>query len=167
MGKAMTLLVERLKKQRFGHTKRPRSKRTGNKTTPHTHSETRPAEPPAQRAPSATVRRSGPHRSADELPVRNSRHIPAEVRRRVVERDGARCTFVSDAGRRCEATGMLEFHHEDPYALGGPNTVENVRLLCRPHNGLLAERDFDRDFILQMRSQKRVDHPTDPEPSHG
>ena len=46
-------------------------------------------------------------------------------------------------------------------------TVENVWLMCRTHNALMAERDFGRDFILQMRRAERVNHPTVPEPSHG
>ena len=101
----------------------------------------------------------------DAAPEPNSRYIPAEVRRKVVERDGARCTFVSDSGHRCEATGMLEFHHDDPFARGGTPTVDNIRLLCQPHNALLAERDFGRDFIVRMRKGTHVRHRTVPEPS--
>ncbi|MET0553364.1 MAG: HNH endonuclease, partial [Vicinamibacteria bacterium] len=29
---------------------------------------------------------------------------------------------------------LLEFHHVDPYALGGPATAENIQLRCRAHN---------------------------------
>jgi hypothetical protein len=35
----------------------------------------------------------------------NTRHIPNEVRRQVLARDGRRCTFVSELGRRCEERG--------------------------------------------------------------
>jgi hypothetical protein len=80
-----------------------------------------------------------------------SRHIPAEVRRAVSARDEMRCTFVSDDGRRCAETGLLEFHHDHPHALGGPSTVDNIRLLCRAHNALLAERDFGREKIARAR----------------
>jgi 5-methylcytosine-specific restriction endonuclease McrA len=63
-----------------------------------------------------------------------SRHIPAHVRRAVWERDGARCSFVSAAGRRCGETGFLEYDHIVPFAQGGAATVDNIRLLCRAHN---------------------------------
>jgi 5-methylcytosine-specific restriction endonuclease McrA len=63
-----------------------------------------------------------------------SRHIPAHVRRAVWERDGAQCSFVSAAGRRCGETGFLEYDHIVPFAQGGAATVDNIRLLCRAHN---------------------------------
>jgi 5-methylcytosine-specific restriction endonuclease McrA len=63
-----------------------------------------------------------------------SRHVPAEVRRAVWKRDGGQCGFVSGGGRRCEERGGLEFHHIDPYALGGEATAHNISLRCRPHN---------------------------------
>jgi hypothetical protein len=63
-----------------------------------------------------------------------SRHVPAQVRRTVWEREGGRCAFVSRDGRRCAETGGLEFHHIDPYALGGEATPRNISLRCRAHN---------------------------------
>jgi hypothetical protein len=84
-----------------------------------------------------------------------SRHIPAEVRRAVSVRDGTQCTFVSADGRRCAETGLLEFHHDHPHALGGPPTVDNIRLLCRAHNALLAERDFGREKMARARRRCR------------
>jgi hypothetical protein len=71
-----------------------------------------------------------------------SRHIPAEVKRKVWMRDHGQCAFVSAAGRRCRQTTFLEFHHLDPYALGGPPTVDNVSLRCREHNVYEAELVF-------------------------
>lgn len=64
----------------------------------------------------------------------SSRYIPAEVRRNVWSRDGARCAFSASTGRRCSATGHLEFHHVIPYARGGPATADNIELRCRAHN---------------------------------
>jgi len=171
VGKAMTLLVTQLKKQRFGHRTRPR-KSAREKAAPRPQDASTSALDKPPRAPKgneqATKLRSSPGRTSSTATNQLSRHIPAEVRRAVVERDGGRCTFVSasvgGSGHRCEATGMLEFHHEDPYAKGGLPTVDNVRLLCRSHNALLAERDFGRDFILRKRRGKHVNHPTVPEP---
>jgi hypothetical protein len=66
-------------------------------------------------------------------PIR-SRHIPARVKRAVWRRDGGRCAFVAANGRRCRERVFLEFHHREPYAIGGEATVANVSLRCRGHN---------------------------------
>ena len=71
----------------------------------------------------------------------SGRHIPANVKRAVVERDGRRCAFVGPRGR-CTTTGKLEFHHLKPFADGGPATVENIQLRCRVHNRYEAEQVF-------------------------
>jgi hypothetical protein len=62
-----------------------------------------------------------------------SRHIPAAVRRHVWRRDGGRCAFVG-AEWRCRETSFLEFHHVEPFAVGGHATADNIELRCRAHN---------------------------------
>lgn len=69
-------------------------------------------------------------------------HIPNEVRRGVLERDGFRCTYTSPEGQRCECRRFLQIHHERAWAKGGPETLQNLRLLCAAHNQLLAELEF-------------------------
>jgi hypothetical protein len=69
-------------------------------------------------------------------------HIPNEVRRRVLERDGFRCTYTTPDGQRCECTRFLQIHHDHAWAKGGPETLENLRLLCSAHNQLLGELEF-------------------------
>ena len=71
-----------------------------------------------------------------------SRHVPAEVKRAVWQRDGGRCAFVGRAGRRCTEQGFLEFHHVKPHAAGGDASVENIELRCRAHNGFEAALVF-------------------------
>ena len=73
-----------------------------------------------------------------------SRHVPAAVRRAVWARDGGRCRFVDDQGRRCPARRGLEFHHRHPFGMGGDHEVEQIRLLCRTHNRCAAEVDYGR-----------------------
>jgi hypothetical protein len=93
--------------------------------------------------------------SENSAPARvttHGRHVPAEVRRAVWRRDGACCTFEEPGGRRCSERAGLEIHHEHAFALGGPTTLENLRLLCRAHNALLAERDFGREQIERARN---------------
>jgi hypothetical protein len=80
-----------------------------------------------------------------------SRHIPAEVKRTVWIRDGGRCAFLTQDGRRCAEEGFLEFHHVRPYAAGGPATIDNIQLRCRAHNAYEAEQDFGRRLLLAVR----------------
>ena len=83
--------------------------------------------------------------------TRAKRHVPAAIRRAVWERDSGRCTFEDLSGRRCGERAGLEIHHEHAFALGGPTTLDNLRLLCRAHNGLLAERDFGRAHVERRK----------------
>jgi hypothetical protein len=71
-----------------------------------------------------------------------SRHIPAEVKRAVWLRDGGRCAFVAKNGRRCAERAFLEFHHVEPYGIGGETTAANLSLRCRAHNAYEAEVVF-------------------------
>jgi 5-methylcytosine-specific restriction endonuclease McrA len=75
------------------------------------------------------------------------RHVPAKVRRIVAERDGRRCSYVDSTGRRCSETHQLEFHHVNPFALGGEHAAANLTLRCAAHNALAAEDDFGREFV--------------------
>jgi hypothetical protein len=84
------------------------------------------------RRPGASIR-SGTDKVSARDP-RSNRHIPNTVKREVWKRDEGRCAFVSEAGNRCGEQSYLEFHHIQPYALGGPATVANVSLRCRRHN---------------------------------
>jgi hypothetical protein len=72
-----------------------------------------------------------------------SRHVPADVERKVWERDGGQCAFVAKNGHRCTERSYLELHHANkPYALGGEATVENMSLRCRAHNDYEARLIF-------------------------
>lgn len=56
-----------------------------------------------------------------------TRHIPREIRQRVWQRYGGRCT-------ECGAHDYLEFDHIIPVAKGGSHSDSNVQLLCRRCN---------------------------------
>jgi hypothetical protein len=75
------------------------------------------------------------------LTAQRSRHVPLRVRREVWKRDGGRCAFVGSQGR-CEERGFLEFHHVQPYAVGGKPVADNLELRCRAHNQHEAELFF-------------------------
>jgi hypothetical protein len=90
-------------------------------------------------------------RAGEQRPTGSSRHIPAHVKRTVWERDQGRCTFVSEAGRRCPARTRLEFDHLVEVARGGEATVAGIRLRCRAHNQFEAECAFGAAFMRQKR----------------
>jgi hypothetical protein len=94
-------------------------------------------------------------------PRTDRRRFANDVRRRVVERDGLQCSYVSPEGERCTSRRFLQFHHEHAWARGGPSTPENARLLCASHNQLLAERDFGREHVERaIEASKRARGPT-------
>jgi hypothetical protein len=93
---------------------------------------------------------------ATDSPRENSgsssgRHVPASVRRAVVERDGWQCSYLSPSGRRCESKWMLEFDHIEEFARGGKPTVDNMRLLCGGHNQYAAECTYGWEFMEEKR----------------
>ena len=90
---------------------------------------------------------------ADTSP--GSRYIAAPVKRVVYARDGGQCTFVGEDGRRCTARKGLEYHHHDPYGLGGGRGAGNISLTCSTHNALIAERDFGKEVMDQYRRSGR------------
>ncbi len=109
---ALALLVEKLEKQKLAATDRPRPR-------PHARAEAQWSQASA-----------------------SSRTIPAEVKRAVWKRDGGRCAYIAINGRRCSATGFLEFHHVVAFARGGGATFGNIALRCRSHNQYEARLEF-------------------------
>ena len=85
-------------------------------------------------------------------PSTRRRHIPAEVKRTVWQRDGGQCTFVSESGRRCEARARLEFDHVTEFARGGEATAAEMRLRCQGHNQYQAEQTFGAGFMREKRT---------------
>lgn len=85
------------------------------------------------------------------LHEKNRASIPTEVRRRVWERDGGRCTWEGPDGRRCGSRWQVEVDHARPPSLGGTSEPANLRLLCRRHNLLHAEEVYGREFMARFR----------------
>lgn len=57
----------------------------------------------------------------------NRATIPEDIRAAVYVRDGGVC-------QQCGTNKNLTMDHITPWSLGGPDTVENLRVLCRPCN---------------------------------
>ncbi len=69
---------------------------------------------------------------------KNRRYISPKVKKEVLERDGGCCTYRNKDGSVCGSRWSVEFDHIKPVAIGGVSSVENLRLLCRNHNQLMA-----------------------------
>lgn len=63
----------------------------------------------------------------------NRATIPAELRAAIFDRDGHACVI-------CRATDDLALDHIYPWSLGGPDTPDNLRVLCRPCNSRKGDR---------------------------
>ena len=135
---AVSEKLQRIEARRFGTSRRKPTAQTV--MSPARHDGGRPPQPHF-----AAVSVDGPQRS---------RHIPAAVRRAVHARDGDRCRFVNRNGVRCRAREQLEFHHRHPFAMGGANSIDNIRLMCRTHNAYLAEADYGTKAMGKYRSRE-------------
>jgi len=130
--RAVDLLVERVEEQRFAQTKSPgRSKASGEK-------------------------KRGRSVKSGAFHAVSRGHIPNDTMRQIVARDGLRCTFVGNDGRRCTARKFIQIHHVDPWARGGGETVDNLTMLCASHNRLLGERDFGRELVERRIQNRRA-----------
>jgi 5-methylcytosine-specific restriction endonuclease McrA len=139
---ALDALIELQQKRRFGQTSKPR--REACRQTASGEALTENKDEALRKTP--TGAKTG-------ACVR--RHIPNETRRRLIARDGLRCTYVSEDGHRCCASAFLQIDHVHPLAKGGSDDVDNLRILCAPHNQLLAEQAFGRAHVLAAQIQSR------------
>ncbi len=118
-----------------------------------------PSTPPSRKRkgavePSRKKRSPQPkERAATRGRGRHTRARPAAVRREVWKRDGGQCAWRSEDGHRCDSTWKLELDHVVPAALGGPSTVENLRMCCRTHNQLHADHAFGRAHMELFRRE--------------
>jgi hypothetical protein len=66
-------------------------------------------------------------RRPDHIPKRKA--FPKSVQAAILQRSGGMCEMPG-----CNAVGKEFDHYPKPVALGGLSTLENGRLLCKPHN---------------------------------
>ena len=134
--RGLVMLLDHVKQQKFAQVKRPRKQR--HEKVVAGGQPDAPAERGLSTERAASVKGEVPVEKARKT----SRHIPAEVKRAVWDRDAGRCAFVSKSGRRCSELGRLEYHHVYPFGLGGEATVGNISLRCRTHNAYEGEVIF-------------------------
>jgi hypothetical protein len=88
-------------------------------------------------------------RSVSTAPKVNSRYIPEKIKRQIWMEAGGKCVFIGSTGRRCDSQALLEIDHIVPKALGGTNSRENLRLLCRSHNKWAAIQALGSEIMGQ------------------
>ncbi len=90
-----------------------------------------------------------------EFPVGLNRrpHVQITVKRRLQNEAQHRCQYVDPKnGRRCTSTHGLEIDHIKPLAIGGENSIANMRICCRAHNQHAARKmGLTRPNISDLR----------------
>ncbi len=147
--RALDFLIEKLHQRRFGQTKRAGAGGGNGRKS---------AEPRAPADQSAAPVLSTTSSTETATTARKRTHIPNEVRRQVLERDGLGCAYVAPDGHRCGARAFLQIDHQQAWAKGGEDDIANLRVLCAAHNRLCAEKAFGADVVrraVELRSAKR------------
>ena len=70
-------------------------------------------------------------------------------------RDSYQCEYRAPDGTRCHSRTGLEIEHLLPFALYRSHDEKYLRLFCRPHNRLSAEKVFGAAFMQQKIDASR------------
>lgn len=66
--------------------------------------------------------------------AQRTRFISQATKRKVFQRSGGCCEFISERGKRCNSKHQLEWDHIIPWSQGGGNDENSLRVYCRTHN---------------------------------
>ena len=100
----------------------------------------------AEQGERATPRGENPQSSEPAVPT-PSRHLPSEVRERVLERAGYQCEYCGPDGLRCSSRTGLEIEHTKPFAVCRSHDERYLRAFCPAHNVHAARKFYGRDLI--------------------
>jgi len=117
-----------------------RRKREGKKESPNP----RPGD--GENVTKATPLREEPRRDEPGSPA-PSRHIPSEVRERVLEKAGYQCEYASPDGSRCSSRTGLQVEHTRPFAVYRSHDERYLRAFCPAHNLQAARKFYGQEFI--------------------
>ncbi len=92
--------------------------------------------------------------SKSAKPPKEAENVRPSTRNQVLRKSEGQCEYRSPDGRRCESRHLLEVDHIHARVLGGTNSPENLRALCRTHNLLMAEKTFGRAKIEFYRHER-------------
>ncbi len=114
------------------------------------HEKTRPGEESGNTAAPSDNTRKVQIQDDEKPPVKQvTRHIPQEVRERVLERAGYQCEYCGPDETRCTARAGLQVEHTLPFAVYKTNDEQHLKAFCAPHNRLAAESFYGQAFIAQ------------------
>jgi hypothetical protein len=98
---------------------------------------------------------SRPNEIGDSAKLAASRYLASEVQERVHARAGYQCEFRGPDGTRCRARAGLEIEHERPFGIYRSHDERFLKLYCKAHNRLSAERVYGADFMRAMMDASR------------
>ena len=84
-----------------------------------------------------------------------TRHIPQEVRERVLERAGYQCEYFGPDGTRCSARAGLQVEHTLPFGVYKTNDERHLKAFCAAHNRFAAESFYGQAFMEQKIQARR------------
>ena len=93
-----------------------------------------------------------------------SRHVPAEVRERVLERAGYQCEYRGPGGVRCGCRTGLQVEHTLPFAVYPTHDAKFLRVFCAAHNLHAAREFYGPGFVQQKIDAARAARANRPAP---
>jgi hypothetical protein len=122
---------------------------------------------PVQRASTSPQGSTQPRQSTQSLThsvkhrsTKRPTYYRREFDRALWVRAGSQCEFIDEkTGRRCDCRFGLQREHVIPLALGGPNDISNMQLLCATHNQLRARRVFGNKKVDAYQTRKKTIEP--------
>ena len=84
-----------------------------------------------------------------------SRHVPSEVRERVLERAGYQCEYCGPDGLRCSSWTGLQAEHTRPFAVYRSHDERYLRAFCPAHNLQAARKFYGQDFVRRKLEAAR------------
>jgi hypothetical protein len=93
-------------------------------------------------------------------PTKKNGAPPAQsvTRKQVIRAGEGRCSYRSPiTGKVCGSRVRIERDHVRPRAMGGDDSPDNLRLLCRTHNQFMSERILGKEKATRWRRRKLPD----------
>lgn len=96
------------------------------------------------------------NKSSDSNTNPDSGYISAELRRKILERDGFKCVWPMADGSICGSERGLECDHVTPLGKGGKTEEGNLRAVCHEHNQQAAREAFGSEHIARAIAESRM-----------
>jgi hypothetical protein len=91
-----------------------------------------------------------------------TRHIPSEVRERVLERAKYQCEFCGPDSVRCSSRTGLQVEHTRPFAVYHSHDERYLRIYCPAHNLHAARKFYGQDFMQEKIDTARSERVAPP-----